>query len=431
MSASEAPPATATPTTTPAADGRPLIYICGLDPTAYANGHVSYVRAHALAASALGFSPQIFCVAPRASIEPIGCGVLHRVASPIRHPVFAPTHLRPIRDAVAAYLERCGHRPPHLIHSFGPWAAAAASAGAAASRRQIEVVTVASAYTTIEHEWTGNMRGLSSDHGLRARLRYHGFEPWVRGVASRVERRGYEQVQLVLVNYDSVARLLRESCRPGVRIRRLPYAAPAGFGGPSRAPTPTPDAVTRLVPPDAPLVVSVARHVARKGVDVLLRALALLRDNGIAFRACLVGPGRLLGDHRRLAESLGLDDTVAIPGEVPDVAPYLQHADVFVLPSLEEGSGSVALLEALQSGTAIVATACDGIAEDLLDGRDALLVPPGDCAALAGAIGRLLRDSELQARLGANGRRLHRERFSAEGFVGALGDTYAELGVTP
>lgn len=56
---SEAPPATPAP----ARGGRPLIYICGIDPTADANGHVTYVRAHALAASALGFSPQIFCVA--------------------------------------------------------------------------------------------------------------------------------------------------------------------------------------------------------------------------------------------------------------------------------------------------------------------------------------------------------------------------------
>jgi glycosyltransferase involved in cell wall biosynthesis len=98
---------------------------------------------------------------------------------------------------------------------------------------------------------------------------------------------------------------------------------------------------------------------------------------------------------------------------------------------VEEGSGSMALLEALQSGTAIVASDVDGIGEDLVDGRDALLVEPGNARALADALARLLADERLRADLAAAARALFLKRFSAERFTNALRETYAEVGVVP
>jgi glycosyltransferase involved in cell wall biosynthesis len=192
-----------------------------------------------------------------------------------------------------------------------------------------------------------------------------------------------------------------------------------------------PEAIQALEPTGAPLILTVARHVARKGLDLLLRALALLSRAGVGFRACLAGGGRLLPDHRRLSAELGLSGRVALPGHVPDVAPYLAQADIFVLASREEGSGSMALLEALQAGTAIVASDIDGIGEDLVHGRHALLVEPGNTRALADALARLLADAHLRAELAANARALYLERFSAERFTEALKDAYAEVGVVP
>lgn len=110
------------------------------------------------------------------------------------------------------------------------------------------------------------------------------------------------------------------------------------------------------------------------------------------------------------------------------MAPYLGCADVFVLPSLGESSGSLSVLEALRAGRAIVASAGDGIPEDLMDGRDALLVPPGDVEALAGALKHLLADPRSRQRLAAGARATHERRFSAQGFLVALTEVYAELG---
>ena len=175
-------------------------------------------------------------------------------------------------------------------------------------------------------------------------------------------------------------------------------------------------------------IVSLSRHDPRKGVEVLLRALALLRGAGVRFRACLVSGGPLLASHRRLAERLHLDDVATFTGWVADSYPYLRQADVFVLPSLQEGSGSIALLEALQAGAAIVASNVDGIAEDVRDGESALLVEPGNADALGRALACALADAGLRDRLRRRASQTYAERFSADRFSAAIGRIYAELG---
>ena len=186
-----------------------------------------------------------------------------------------------------------------------------------------------------------------------------------------------------------------------------------------------------MAPSTAPLIVSVSRHDARKGVDVLLRALARLLAAGERFRACLVGGGPLLAAHRALAKSLGLNGTVSVTGLVPDAYTYLRYADVFALPSLEEGSGSLSLLEALQAGVAAVASAVDGISEDVIDGRSAILVPPGEERALAAALARAVQDRVLRDDLAREGRATFEARFSAAAFSASLSEVYRELGFMP
>jgi glycosyltransferase involved in cell wall biosynthesis len=253
---------------------------------------------------------------------------------------------------------------------------------------------------------------------------------WNTLLVARCERRGLKDARLVLINYESVRRILAEGYGITDRVRKIPYSSELAFlDGALRSPAPA--TLARLAPAGAPLVVAVSRQDPRKGLDVLLRALARLRRAGVPFRACLLGGGPLLGDHRRLATRLGLDGAVAIEGFVPDAYCYLQHAAVFVLPSIEEGSGSLSLLEALQAGSAVVASNVDGIPEDVRDGDSALLVTPGDPMELAGALGRVLRDPEMRQRLRGRARAVFETRFSADVFSRALGDVYRELSVTP
>ncbi|MFL5828682.1 MAG: glycosyltransferase family 4 protein [Solirubrobacteraceae bacterium] len=410
--------------------GPRLVLISGRDVLGTAGGHPSYVRAHALAALRAGLEPHVVCLARRGGVVETDFGIVHRVGVPHRY--LPPTALQP--PVLARAVERLLAKTPgpHVVHGFAIWSAAAVLAARGLERRGMPAIALASAYATRAYEVAAMQDGLAV-HGPAHRARYRAWLSWVRAIDARVEGWGYANSALVLVNYDSVWQILTDAFGRGLSIRRVPYASEQALrdGAPGRVParSPAPSELARLRPAEAPLILAVSRHDPRKGIDRLLLALRELATDGIGFRACLVGPGQLLASHRRLAARLGLDDAVAIPGQVPDVGPYFEHADMFVLPSLAEASGSVAVLEALHAGLPVVATACDGLPEDLRDGHEALLVPPGDTAALAGALRRLIAAPALRARLGADGRRLHDERFSAHGFSHALAGVYSELGL--
>ncbi len=398
-------------------------------------GLENYIHAHALVAARAGFHVRMFCVAERASVQTTEFGSLHVIASPLRpHVYFAAVAHRPwYARGLAAALNAQPPTGPVIAHSFGGLMVPMAQvARRTLARHGIATALLASAVTTMRHEAAGMLRGERRDHGALNIARGITRYAWVRTIAAPAEGRGYRASPLVLVNYQAVAQLLAIAYGPGLPARRIPYASLMAFaadagGSPPPRLRPAPAAIAALRPRDAPLIVSVSRHDPRKGIYILLAALRRLAAAGVPFRACLVGRGVQLEAHRRVAVRWGLSDHVAITGHVPEVTPYLHSADVFVLPSLEEGSGSLSLLEAMQAGRAIVASACDGIPEDVRDGEHALLVPPGDSRALAGTLARMLADGPLRARLGAAARARYAERFSADSFTRALAGVYDEL----
>jgi glycosyltransferase involved in cell wall biosynthesis len=412
----------------------PIVLVAGRDPLSeLSGGHSSYVRAHARAVLRAGFVPHLFCVAPRAGTVETDFGVIHRVRSVVRP--FRQLAIAGHGPALVRAIERfarAGHASgPLLIHGFGVWGAA----GVVAARRlpaNLSAIAVVSSYTTYEEESRSKVRGLGGYSAVR-QAAFRAEHLWIRLAVERYERRAYLGARRVLLNYDSVRRLIAAKYGLGPRCQKIPYGAESSFraAGP-RAALPVPLAELLATAPESPtppVLVAISRHDPRKGVDVLLHALARLRGEGIAFRACLVGGGPLLGDHRRLAARLGLSAVVALPGAVPDAYAYLQHAELFVLPSREEQSGSLALLEALQAGLPIVASGVDGIPEDVTAGVDALLVAPGDPEALAAALARALAAPGLRRALGARARETYDRRFSPGVFAAGLAGAYAELGV--
>ncbi len=341
-----------------------------------------------------------------------------------------PAHAGPLAVSVSRFAS--AHRNLRLIHSFGPWGYVGVVVSERLQRMGIDTLPIVSVFTTSEHESRAKLRGLDAAHGYRQRLFHRVEHLWIRSVLEGYERRAFVGSRVVVVNYESVRQLLLVKWRGGMRVRKLPYASESAFihadAGEQRS---VPEALTALRPSEIPWVVAVSRHDPRKGLDILLRALASLRAAGVPFRACLIGGGSLLAAHRRLAAALGVDDVTAILGWVPDPYPYLRQADVFVLPSLEEGSGSLSLIEALQAGVAVVASNVDGIPEDVVEGESALLVRPGRPAELADALARILTDIGLRKRLASEGRATFEARFSAEALTEALRGLYADLGVIP
>jgi glycosyltransferase involved in cell wall biosynthesis len=397
-----------------------VVFVAGKDPETDIGGHWSYVRGCARAATRAGYRPRIFCLGTTAACWEEEWGTIERFRSPFP-PFRAPTI--PVNGPLLAraIVRAVGVRPgPWLLHGFGGWGWTAVAAAEALARRGIPAVSLVTSHTTLEDEYRAKWQGLNEAFGQGRRLLLMAEYALVRLLTERFERRSYERSNLVLVNYENVRRLIEARWTISRPIRRIPYAPEAAFFA-AREPSPRSEG-------DPPLVVSISRHDPRKGIDRFLNALALLRKAGRRFRACLVGGGILLERDRALARSLGLDEVVEQPGFVPDVTSYLARADVYVLPSLQEGSGSLALLEALRAGLPIVASAVDGIPEDVAHEREALLVPPGNSPALAAAIARLLDDPGLRARLGAEGRRTFEREFSADVVAASLAKIYGELG---
>ncbi len=311
---------------------------------------------------------------------------------------------------------------PQLLHSFGPWSGVGVAAARRLNKRGVKTVTLSTPFGTYRHETLGKLRGLGGDQPLSTRLRLWWELIWTRALVDASERRGYLESQQVLPNYDSVRRIIAAQMGPGVRFGKTTYCSEAAFREQETARGAPPDALAALEPRAAPLVAVSYTHL-----DVYKRQ-AELRRRGVSFRACLVGGGVLLEPHRRLADRLGLAGSTAIVGRVPDAYAFLAQADVFALPSLEEGSGSVALLEAMQAGAAPVVSRIDGLPEDVTDGESALLVEPGDPQALARALARLCADPALRGRIAQGAHARYRERFSAAAFAADLRSLYTTFG---
>lgn len=184
------------------------------------------------------------------------------------------------------------------------------------------------------------------------------------------------------------------------------------------------DAQFHAEPPAPPLrSVFVGSLIPRKGVDLLLRAFARLGEPAGLLR--LVGDGPERERLEALAQTLGVRDRVEFIGQIApeQVAGHLAASQVFVLPSHSEGRPNV-LLEAMASGTAVVATRIAGVVDTLADGEQGWLCEPGDVDSLSTALGDALQRPPERLRRAAAARR----RVEAEGWTWpAAAQRYAEV----
>lgn len=204
--------------------------------------------------------------------------------------------------------------------------------------------------------------------------------------------------------------LLRElELEPGgERVRVVPLGTDPGFFRPG---VPTAGVRERYGLEGGRWILSVSRLAAHRGVDVVLRALALLQGVEADVRYAVAGTGDGRRELEQLSSELGLDQRVRFLGGVPeaDLAALYNLADVYVAPSRQapltgEGFG-IALAEASSAGRPVIAPRAGGVPEAVRDGETGLLVDPDRPTDLADAMRRLLRDPALARKLGAAGRR--------------------------
>lgn len=252
---------------------------------------------------------------------------------------------------------------------------------------------------------------VSTVHGFVGGDPKNRFYEW----AQRRTLRGYDAVVAVS---RSVARRLREAGLNGAPLRVLPNA----WSG--RSPLRERDeARDRLgLPREGTAVGWVGRLSREKGADLLLRAFARLGRPDL--RITVVGDGGEAESLRTLAAGLGIADRVTFHGLVPDAASLYRAFDLFVLSSRTEGTPMV-LFEAMHAEVPVVATRVGGV-PDVVSGDEAMLVDPGDPAALAAAMGRALDDREAAASRAARARRRLRKDFSPGPWIERYAEVYTE-----
>ncbi len=194
------------------------------------------------------------------------------------------------------------------------------------------------------------------------------------------------------------------------------------------------DELRRLIParPDQPIVTCVANLRRVKGIDVLIHAAALVKKSFPTAHFVVAGgfgANENLDysqDSVRLSKSLGLESTMTFIGQTTAVPELLQLSDIFVLPSRTEGLSN-ALLEAMSSGLACVATSVGGNPEVVVDGQTGFIVPSDNPAQLASRILYLLENPEERAKMGALGRLRVRNEFSSESMTRQVRASYDDL----
>lgn len=163
-----------------------------------------------------------------------------------------------------------------------------------------------------------------------------------------------------------------------------------------------------------PTILYLGRLKKYKGVDLILRALARLRDEGVPGRLIVAGTGDFTEPLWRLRDALGLQDRVEMPGFVSEEEKrrLFRRAWVHVLTSPKEGWG-ISNLEAAACGTPTVASDAPGLRDSVVDGETGFLVPHGDVAALAARLRLLIEDAPARERMGRAARAFAR-RFTWE-----------------
>lgn len=216
----------------------------------------------------------------------------------------------------------------------------------------------------------------------------------------------------------TVSRSFREYLVPYVDRPEDIVVLPNGFDDKRFKPVPHENEVPQLM--------SVCRLVPAKGLDVLLKACALLKQRGHTYVLHIIGDGPSRTDLEQLAQHLGVYEDTIFYGYTLHPEEFMPFFDIFVLPSRAEAFGSV-FAEAALCWLALVGTDVGGISEQIEDGVNGLLVPPDDEIQLADALEKVINDPSYRYELARTGWEKAKTQYSIGHVVNELKKLYLEF----
>ena len=178
------------------------------------------------------------------------------------------------------------------------------------------------------------------------------------------------------------------------------------------------------------VVGTVALFRPRKGTEVLLRAIARLKEKFPQVRLLAVGPfesAQYEDQLKSLAKELEIEDSITWTGFTQDVAGYFGSMNAFALPSLFGEGLPMVVLEAMSQGVPVVASDVEGIPQAIRDGKDGLIVGAGDDSCLAEKLGLLVADPNQCLTLGKNALERQQSTFSDVSMARELSKVYDRI----
>jgi glycosyltransferase involved in cell wall biosynthesis len=234
-----------------------------------------------------------------------------------------------------------------------------------------------------------------------------------------VEMRSAAGARKIIAVSESLGDYLRERGVEEEKIAVVPNGVPTPGGLPVR---------------DLPFgkwnIGTVALFRPRKGMEVLLEALALLKEGGASFRLLAVGgfeSERYEENLRALTTRMDLAGEVEWSGFSSDVSKKMAGMDLFVLPSLAGEGTPMVILEAMAAGVPVVATRVEGVPDVIRDGEEGLLATPGDPQALAAALSRVINGEVQWSSMREKAYHRQVERYSDVRMAGDVAAVYESI----
>ncbi|MEM9507885.1 MAG: glycosyltransferase family 4 protein [Cyanobacteria bacterium P01_E01_bin.35] len=178
-----------------------------------------------------------------------------------------------------------------------------------------------------------------------------------------------------------------------------------------------------------PTVVFAGRLVWEKGVDILIKAFAQVKQKIPDGQLLIAGKGEAEASLKSLIEQLGLQNQVTLLGHLsrPLLEEKLSHAWVQVVPSRWVEPFGIVAIESMMRGTAVIATDAGGLREIVCHQQTGLLIPSEDVTALANSLEQILSDRHLAEQMGKQGREVALEHFTENGFVAQFINLYHQI----
>lgn len=294
-----------------------------------------------------------------------------------------------------------------IVWGIGPWGLTAVFLKLIFKNR---VIHINNYFTTVRNEWQAGVRALRiKDYGILPKLKYLTIYLTAVQYLAQLEKIVLKSANVIVTNYKSTENILKNEF--GVvpqKFFRAQWYVRVYMRKANEASKKDKIKIPKKY------ILFFSRQDPRKGVNFLLHSMRILIDKGYEVPLLVAGGGDMLPYNKALAKKLGVARWVKFLGFVNDPKPLMKSCSVFAFPSIQEGAGALTINEAMEMGLPIVSTACDGIVEDLKNGKSALLVDKENPEQLAEALAKLLDDPSLAKRLAREARKEYLKRLTFE-----------------